>query len=154
MSHGGQDWVSRINIFQQAIAEIVNRNKYGGFQKASVLLTASANSDLDYISISGRGYVFGSALVCFGSAPQHDDYAYAIIDGVRSDTPTFKQCLDWGLVIPTVGVPFVTNYDEVAYVYAMLWQGQLTFETSVKKGYHEASGNTPTVYEVLLYTLI
>jgi len=143
-----------INILSQALAEVTTRNKYGGFNVAKTIKTVTANDDTEFFSITGTGYIFSVGVVTYGSDIQHDDYLYGYFDGVRDDTPTYKQLLDWNLVYSLYGFPLIGTYDEVNYLYSLGWFGNVTIEEGFKNGYHESHGRTPTVVMFTLYAVI
>ena len=143
-----------VDLFSQTLAEVITRNKYGGFNIIQVAMNVDANTDTEYISLTGTGYIYSSAFQTYGTDIQHDDYVYIVVDGVRSNAPSYKQMLDWGLFQIVTGIPFLCCYDEINYLYTGSWQAGITFEESVVKGYHESHGRTPYVIETLLYAVI
>ena len=143
-----------VDLFSQTLPEVIIRNKYGGFNVAAVAKNVDANADIELISIIGTGYIYSTVWVTYGTDVQHDDYAYVVIDGVRSNSPTYKQLFDWGSFPVATTLPYLGCYDEVNYLYAVGWEAKVTFEESVKDCYHEAHGRTPYIMKFILYAVI
>ncbi len=143
-----------VDLFSQTLPEVIMRNKYGGFNVAKTIKAVNANADTEFFSVTGQGYCFADGVVTYGADIQHDDYLYGYFDEVRDDTPTYKQLLDWNLTYPLYGYPLIGTYDEVNYLYSLLWFGNVTFESEIKKGYHESHGRNPIVVIFVLYAII
>ena len=155
MAYGAQDWVARTDILLQTLQELIIRPKYGtrGLLEFQNYVTANAETSLGVIS--GKGVIYGGAIVIIGAATCKDDQV-----GCKFDTeatklcPSFITCAAFNLVGPHGATYQLECYDDVNFYYSLGVQFGMTFESSAEFIYKEAMGRTPLVAVKIKYAVL
>ncbi len=154
MAKGASDWVARTDILLQTLAEVITRYKYGGFNSVRYYDYIPASVLTTVITVSGRGLILGGFYDTYGTTIQRDDYVTVNVDGSFSQGETYLDMALEGRLVPVRGIPFLSAFDEVNFIYAAGWNVDVTFESSFQVGYAEEHGNTPEVEVVITYAII
>ena len=130
------------------------RQQYGGAKVYGAWHTVTANAFTTLLSVSGKGMIYGGALVLDAAATQKNSYMAVFIDGSSVLASTFERMNEYGHNNPG-GYPLsLTMFDEVNFKYAVQLLYGITFETNFRIDYRESHGATPLVNLGLVYALL
>ncbi len=143
-----------IDIAAQNLSEIINRPKYGGAQRAASTADAWANDTRSYITVSGKGMLYGGSLFLEHTASQKTGKPILMVDGVSLAQWSFEDSLSLGMVKPWIKAMFLTKYDDVNFVYCVAFMYGITFETSLQILYEESEGETPNITAEFIFAVV
>lgn len=154
MSHGLPDFYRGVDIAYQALAELINRPKYGGAVGSQGAVTVTASGITTLLAISGKGMTYGGYVTLDHTSTQAQSLVRLEIDGNLILRNSFL-----GLVVMEINDPYgyplaIKKYDNTNFIYGVLIASGITFETSLVLKYEEAHGAAPLINYNQIYALV
>lgn len=153
MAHGGQDWIGRINIFEQALEKIIQRPNLGTIKSFAASGAVTPNAQTLAWYLSGAGIHCGIYFWFESTGIVDNDYLHFDIDDSLGKIPTFGE-LSGGNFIRAVGSePTTTLRDDVNFRYAGFGGWGKTWNNHHSFYYVETYGRSPVVHVNFIYQL-
>lgn len=154
MARGIPDHYRGVDIAYQALAQIINRPKYGGALKTTASTVVTANAETEIFEVLGKGMLYAGVLIVNYTSTQKDSAPLLYADGNLLNILTFEG-LDFYKVNRSGIYPLsIAEYDNTAFVYSVGFMYGITFEVSLVVKYLEEHGTTPTVILHIIYAVV
>ncbi len=121
------------------------RPKFGGAQFSWGLKNVVANASTTIITVSGKGVIYGGAVILDHTGTQRDCVPHIKVDGTVLGNSSFSGMNKYGIEIEHSMPVYLLKYDDVAFVYAGGLSSGISFEESFSVTYDETHGATPEV---------
>lgn len=131
MPHGSQDYFTSIDIRNQDLAQLINRNKFGTPQLSSGSPTVTAGETKTITSLSGRGVIYFGFIYIVGSALSTELLLSLTIDGVLVSQKSPYQLYLYGITENLSAPVYLRQYDTINGRFSLVFSSNITFETSV-----------------------
>lgn len=154
MPTGFQDWDVPVNINAQDLGEIINRPKYGTPAVSSVDTSTSFDGLKQFVSISGKGMIYGGFVVMDGDQDQSTSILQLTVDTIPIFDDAISDILSWGVSLPLLGHAFLLKYDSVNFIYSFGLGKWITFESSFKVVINRQGGGNTNFHSRIVYALI
>jgi len=139
----------------QTLQELIVRPKYGSRGVLEFANYVSANAVTSLGTISGKGVIYGGAIIVVGAASCADDQIGCKFDAEENKfTPSFIDAMRFNLVGQHGATYQLECYDEVNFRYSFGVAFGMTFESSAEFIYKEAMGRTPLVVVKIKYAVL
>jgi len=143
-----------LNLKAQDLSEIINRPKYGAANQSLFSDVVAEGTDGTLLNVSGKGILYGGYINADSLVSKKTDYFFSLIDGVTFTSQTFYQLMYHGVTYPTSNIFQLMLYDDTNFKYSVCLMSGITFETSLKIVYHNASASGVSVYSKIFYALV
>lgn len=130
------------------------RPVYGGGQRNAGGKLVTASDDTNLLTISGKGMVYGGYVLLDYSSSQVNSIPVIAVDDKKICNITFGTLNKFRMDAPGKYPVVLTIYDEVNFIYGVVFSYGITFETELGLSYIERHGTTPTVNYSIIYALI
>ena len=120
-------------------------------QNATLVVASVATPILD---VSGKGIIYGGALLLDYTSTQKNSYPEIRIDGVELSVLTMIDLMKFSLVKDKSCPFYILHYDEKNFIYTVGIQPGMTFEVSFELIYNENHATTPFVLAWITYALL
>ena len=128
--------------------------KYGSAQRAAYDGYVTANTENNIITISGKGRLYGGYLYTDQGTNQKNDRVRVYVDGVMIFSLMWEGLYTQNTTTGTPSPVSLTRYDIGSQGFAMVFGGNITFDSELKITYGEYGGYTPRVGSEIYYALI
>lgn len=130
------------------------REVYGTASVAGYSKTATANAERQLVLVTGKGVIYGGALILSSANSQKNSFPILRIDGVKISWTSFYSMNFYNYYVKGCYPFYLLVYDEKNFNYSVGISGGLTFESSFEIAYDEKHGDTPTVLARPVYAII
>ena len=148
------DYVSPINILTQALAELIERPKYGG------ALLSQGYVDFDTIqvktltTISGKGMTYGGRIWSREANITKADDPWVLLDGTTLEYLSLENMTDFAMTDPHTDIIRIKRYDEAAPAFVVGLAYGYTFETSLQFKWRHSTPDAVRIYYNIVYALL
>jgi len=154
MAHGLPDWYRGVDIAYQALAEIINRPKYGECDSVSFSGNAWQSSEKTIATVTGKGVTYGGYVFSNPDVSQKNDIIRVYVDGSLVANASFYILQAYNINSEYTAIAYLKKYDDAGFVYVVGISAFITFESLFQLAYLEQHGNQPLYGGRLNYALI
>ena len=154
MASGFTDWMLSLNIDGQKDGYFSVFPTYGNAQVITYNLNCVPNDYAGIAIVAGKGIIYGGYVSVNPAQSQKADHILVKIDGISFVGVTFESFAQRGFTQGFCDTHFLALYDDVNFIYTLIFNRGITFDSSFSVEYYESQGNTFTVNGRLLYALI
>ncbi|HUS72051.1 MAG TPA: hypothetical protein VMY06_03220 [Sedimentisphaerales bacterium] len=130
------------------------RENYGSADAHRDYKVVTANDYTTLVNIIGKGIIYGGYLYLQAAGTQKNCDVALYVDDEYVFGDTFERLNKYGIIEAMECSVVLGTYDEVNYIYSLIFGKGITFERQFIVKYGEAHGETPNVFTSLMYALI
>ncbi len=130
------------------------RLAYGQARQKAGGLIVKASDITEILSVTGKGVIYGGAVIVDYTASQNGSFVMLEVDDVQLSSANFFTLEAYGLDKQYCFPFYLMKYDDVNFVYTVGVMEGITFESGLRYLYEEINGDTPTVTGFLIYALM
>lgn len=143
-----------VNIILQDLAEVVERNKYGGATRGVLNISSVLNTYKEMISISGAGVIYGGWIRPHIGANHSTDLIQIILDGNVVLGQHFGTIYSFTRYNNDAKLVFITRYDDVNNYFEIGFKPFVTFESELTINYKDVNVGGVGILGELFYATV
>lgn len=151
---GFPDWLIPVNISRQELAEITNRPKYGGAQRAFFSDDIANGVTKQLVNLAGTGQTYGGSIRANSTTSFRDSILTVIVDGTTILSEFIRSYALFNLTARYQSFCVITAADDVDFVYSFAFPYGITFESTIIIHWKTASVADVSIASNFLYAIV